>query len=586
MTTMKLFERGQPFSLKIAVALLVLLAVLATLQYQWLGQVSDAEGQRMRANLRMAVARFVDDFDAEVTRAFFYFFPDPRARMSGGGGSYFERLEQWKREAPRPDLLENVYIVEMGESELEIHLMDQSNGQLVPIDLPDEFRPLAQIRERFPHEPFRRPRPPGELPSLLLGQVPAILVPDGLVWQRRPPQLSMPIAKLIVLELDRQYLAEIFLPDLASRYFGHRDGDFDYDISVTDAREPEEAIYTTQPEESLANLRGDASAHFFSIRPRLVRRQPWPREDRPPERNESKGSQPPSRMFGRMFSDREGGPWLLTVRHRAGSLEAALTRARTRNLFIGFAVLFMLAASVVMMVISTERAKELARQKIEFVAGVSHELKTPLSVIRSAGENLADGKIVAPEQVKRYGSLVESEGRRLTDLVDQVLHFAGTQSLANKAKMSVVSLAGILDGALADAQPAIRERAIEVDVELPGDLPNIKVDASAVRRAIQNLIDNAVKYAGDEKWIGLRAGVEGKEVFVRVEDKGPGIDKTDLPHVFEPFYRGQSVGRIHGSGLGLSLVKQIVEAHGGRVSVETASGQGSTFTIYLPTAVD
>jgi signal transduction histidine kinase len=287
-----------------------------------------------------------------------------------------------------------------------------------------------------------------------------------------------------------------------------------------------------------------------------------------------------------MFSDREGGPWLLTVRHRAGSLEAALTRARTRNLFIGFAVLFLLAASVVMMVISTERAKELARQKIEFVAGVSHELKTPLSVIRSAGENLADGRIVTPEQVKRYGSLVESEGRRLTDLVDQVLQFAGTQSLANKDKMSIVSLAEILDSALADAQPAIRERAIEVDVELPGDLPNIKVDASAVRRAIQNLIDNAVKYAGNDKWIGLRAGVEGKEVFVRVEDKGPGIEKTDLPHMFEPFYRGQSVGQIHGSGLGLSLVKQIVEAHGGRVSVKTVSGRGTTFTIHLPTAVD
>lgn len=541
----------------------------------------------MRANLRMAVARFVDDFDAEVTRAFFYFFPDPRARMSERGGSRFERLEQWKREAPRPDLLENVYIVEMGESELEIHLMDQTNGQLVPIGLPDEFRPLAQIRERFPREPFRRPGPPGELPGLVLGRVPAIIVPDSLVWQRRPPQLSMPSAKLIVLELDRQYVTEIFLPDLASRYFGHRDEDFDYDIFVTDAREPKEAIYRTQTEESLANLRGDASAFFFSIRPRLVRRQPWPREDRLAERHESKGSQPASRMFGRVFSDREGGgPWLLTVRHRAGSLEAALSRARTRNLFIGFAILFLLAASVVMMVISTERAKELARQKIEFVAGVSHELKTPLSVIRSAGENLADGKIVEPEQVKRYGSLVESEGRRLTDLVDQVLQFAGTQSLASKDKMRVASATEILDGALADAQPAIRERAIEVDVELPGDLPSIKVDASAVRRAIQNLIDNAVKYAGKEKWIGLRAGVEGKEVFVRVEDKGPGIDKTDLPHMFEPFYRGKSVGQIHGSGLGLSLVKQIIEAHGGRVSVKTVSGQGSTFTIYLPTAID
>ncbi len=150
--------------------------------------------------------------------------------------------------------------------------------------------------------------------------------------------------------------------------------------------------------------------------------------------------------------------------------------------------------------------------------------------------------------------------------------------------MSVVSLADIVEGALSGAQPAIRERAIEVDVEVPDDLPSIKVDESAMRRAIQNLVDNAVKYAGDKRWVGLRAGVEGSEVFVRVEDKGTGIDKGDLPHVFEPFYRGRSVGQIHGSGLGLSLVKQIVESHGGRVSVTTASGQGSIFTIHLPVA--
>ena len=93
-----------------------------------------------------------------------------------------------------------------------------------------------------------------------------------------------------------------------------------------------------------------------------------------------------------------------------------------------------------------------------------------------------------------------------------------------------------------------------------------------------------MKYTGDDKWVGIRAGVEGSEAFVRVEDRGPGIDKSDLPHMFEPFYRGRSVGQIRGSGLGLSLVKQIVESHGGRVSVETASAQGSAFTIHLPVA--
>ncbi len=584
MAAMKTSANGQPFSLKIAVALLVLLGVLATLQYRWLGQVGDAESQRMRANLRMAVNRFVDDFDAELTRAFLYFFSDPR-HSPEREVNYFGRLELWKREAPRPDLIENVYLVEMGESELEIQRLDPSTGELLPMELPDELRPLTRYFERVRGESFRRPGPPGGAPDLLLGQIPAVIVPDAFAWQRVSPRSPRPFTKLIVLALDRQYLIEVFLPDLASRYFGHRDEDFDYEVLVTNTQEPKEVLFTTRAEKSFDKLGGDASAQFFSIRPQLVRRQPWPRDERFVDRKGAKGSQPVARMFGRNSSDREGGPWLLTVRHRTGSLENALTRARTRNLFIGFAVLFLLAASVVMMVISTERAKELARQKIEFVAGVSHELRTPLSVIRSAGENLADGKIADPAQVRRYGSLVESEGRRLSDLVDQVLQFAGTQSLTSKDNMSVVSLAGIVDGALSDAQPAIRERAIEVDVEVPDDLPNIRADASAVRRAIQNLIDNAVKYAGDKGWVGLRAGAEGSEVFLRIEDKGTGIDKGDLPHVFEPFYRGKTVGQIHGSGLGLSLVKQIVESHGGRVSVKTAPGQGCMFTIHLPVAL-
>ncbi len=584
MAAMKTSANGQPFSLRIAVALLVLLGVLATLQYRWLGQVGDAESQRMRANLRMAVNRFVDDFDAELTRAFLYFFSDPR-RAPEGEVDYFGRLELWKREAPRPDLLENVYLVEMGESELEIQRLDPTTGELLPMEFPDELRPLIRYFDGVPGESFRRPGPPGGAPDLLLGQVPAVIVPDAFAWQRVSPRSPRPFTKLVVLALDRQYLTEVFLPELAGRYFGHRDEDFDYEVLVTNTQEPKEVLFTTRAEKRFDKLGGDASAHFFSIRPQLIRRQPWPRDERFVDRKGTKGSQPVARMFGRNSSDREGGPWVLTVRHRTGSLENALTRARTRNLFIGFAVLFLLAASVVMMVISTERAKELARQKMEFVAGVSHELRTPLSVIRSAGENLADGKIADPAQVRRYGSLVESEGRRLSDLVDQVLQFAGTQSLTSKDNMSVVSLAGIVDGALSDARPAIKERAVEVDVEVPDGLPNIRADASALRRAIQNLIDNGVKYAGDKGWVGLRAGVEGSEVFLRIEDKGPGIDKGDLPHVFEPFYRGKTVGQIHGSGLGLSLVKQIIESHSGRVSVKTAPGQGCIFTIHLPVAL-
>jgi len=235
---------------------------------------------------------------------------------------------------------------------------------------------------------------------------------------------------------------------------------------------------------------------------------------------------------------------------------------------------------------AARRAQVLARRQLEFVAGVTHELRTPLTAMRSAAQNLADGVVREPDQVKGYGALIEREGRRLSDMVEQALEYAGIQSGRGFARRPT-AVAGVVEGALADLKPLLDEKGFAVECDVASGLPTVLGDAPALRRAVGNLIGNAVKYAAAGAWLAVAAREEPRgEVRVAVADRGPGIAPDDLPHVFEPFYRGRDLaaGRVPGSGLGLALVRHVAEAHGGRVTVASRPGKGTTFTLSLPAA--
>ena len=275
------------------------------------------------------------------------------------------------------------------------------------------------------------------------------------------------------------------------------------------------------------------------------------------------------------------------IKHRDGSLEAAVAHVRFHNLGISLGILALLGAAMAMIMVTTQRAQRLARQQIEFVAGVTHELNTPLTAVRSAGQNLADGVVSDPAQVRRYGTLIANEGRRLSDMVAQALEFAGIQSGRRAYHLRPVEVAEIVDDALQDSRWLLQEKGIELEREVEPDLPAVLADAAALRRAVQNLVENAVKHGGAGGWIGVRARrAASGQVEITVADRGPGIAAEDLPHLFEPFFRGRNaaVGNIPGSGLGLSLVRHIAESHGGRIAVDTVVGQGSAFTLRLPAA--
>jgi signal transduction histidine kinase len=283
----------------------------------------------------------------------------------------------------------------------------------------------------------------------------------------------------------------------------------------------------------------------------------------------------------------EPSPWLLVARHRGGSFEAAVAAVERRNLATGLGVLALLGATALMLVVSAQRAERLARQQMEFVTGVTHELNTPLAAIRSAGQNLAAGIVTDPAQVRRYGDLIEKEGKRLGALVAQVLDFAGIESGSRVYARDPVSLAALLDEVLRDHGLVLEQSGIRLERDIAADLPELRGDAPALRRAIANLVTNAAKFAASGKWIAVRAHArpDGHAVVLRVEDRGPGIRREERERVFEPFYRGSAAERndAPGSGLGLSLVRHVVQAHGGSVRVEAGAQGGAAFVVELPT---
>ena len=239
-------------------------------------------------------------------------------------------------------------------------------------------------------------------------------------------------------------------------------------------------------------------------------------------------------------------------------------------------------------------AIQLARLQMEFVASVSHELRTPLSVISSAADNIADGLVKGKDDLKRYGGAIQNQSRQMAELINQILLFAATQEQNNHFVFRALQISEVLDSALQQTSELTKTSGFKVELDVEPGLPLFQGDAAALVRCLQNMIVNAVKYSGKSRWIGVRAFLSDSElrgqgeIQVAVRDRGIGIARSELPHIFEPFYRSPAVvaEQIHGTGLGLALSKSIAEAMGGRLTVVSELGSGSVFTLHLPVAKD
>jgi signal transduction histidine kinase len=257
------------------------------------------------------------------------------------------------------------------------------------------------------------------------------------------------------------------------------------------------------------------------------------------------------------------------------------------------AVIFMAALALLLVVIAAglvatyrlvRRESEIARLKSDFVANVSHDLKTPLSLIRMFAETLEMDRVPDAQRRREYYAVLTRESERLSRLIDNVLDFSRIESGRQRYEIAPGPVEPVIHEVLESFRHPLQQQGFTVDVSIDPDLPDVPLDAEALKQALANLLDNAMKYSADRKRIEVTARPEGNGVAIEVVDEGIGIPIPERERIFEKFYRigrSETQGR-RGSGVGLALVKHIVEAHRGRVSVDSAQGGGSRFTLHLP----
>ncbi len=525
---------------------------LVLLQYKWTGQIAEAEMKERQNDSRMLASRLTREFDEQLASACDALMPTDAT--SDLAPSIEACWRQWQSQQPRP-IFARIGFARREKGQLIISLLDFTTGTFKPSAVwPSEWQ---ELKISLDGKTGHGPRPFFDRAGLLLEfpmQKPgkAHDDPHGSHDESDNPTRGG-ITGWLITQLDANEITTKWLPELIQKHF-NSDGANLYQVQVDGIITPRQSIkpyswdFISWEHTAEFNCLGKTNKNSIAMATPV---------------------------------------WTLRVRPVPGALDEIVSATRRKNMLVASILAALLLAAGITVVMLSRRASQLALARLNFVATVSHELRTPLTVICGAAHNL-ERSIVPPEKAKNYASMIGQHAKQLSNLIEQVLDFAQVEREGLNLKLEPHPTSAFLHETLAIArlQPLLNACTIESDI--PCDLPPILADAAALRRAIFNLLNNAATHTC-QPWMRLTARAvtdkkTGGRIEIAVQDRGSGIPAAEHAAIFEPFYRGAAarVAQTRGSGIGLSVVKEIIAAHHGSIRLHSVAAEGSTFLISLP----
>ncbi len=626
----------------------LLLALLGTMQFAWIDQISDSRRQSARESLEQSMRLVVMDFRFKIWLLLTAFKADADLDPARRSGHYAQRYYSWHELSLHGPAVERILFFDLTAKGVgTLSELTAGSPGIKPVPWDENLDSVRRYIGRFGFPPGRGVKPRWTSTWFFDPRAMAVVRPMVADIPSSRRRTDWPaVTGYLILKLDLEYILDRLVPEhLDRRFVGNPRSDELYSLTISlDG----ESLYVYEPSAHAESRRSDSTDGPVGYARRSSKYSGTTGSTRPADRTSPlmlsgntvpdevskrggnqriwviggailnpfrnaefvpdsllKSADPgfgsPAALLGRTLRHASGLPRLFLAaddrhklrfeaRHMGMSLSEAMDRKYHRSLMMGLVALVLLLAATAMVGITGSRAAHRAELRIAAAASQSHQLLTPVAVVIGLAENMARGVLGRGAKAMEYGTLLRDYGERLHKIVLRSMQMAALASSERRYSLDPVDASSIVRDALEEVESLIKSAGFEAELALGEDLPKVKADPEALRASVGELLNNAVKYGLPGRWLRVETSrtpdAADRQVQIRVHDRGRGIPAGEADRIFEPYYRvpDKLNASIPGSGLGLKLVRDMVKAMGGKLTLESEEGRGSVFTIHLPAA--